>query len=69
MNGLVRMRSRPFTAPGASRRAASAMVRISFKCGILVMRIRSIKASAARRMPHMAKGDWGREKDGVVDES
>lgn len=39
---------------------------ISLIVGILVMRTRSTRASATRRMPHRAKGDWGREKLGAA---
>lgn len=39
---------------------------ISLIVGILVMRTRSTRASATRRIPQRAKGDWGREKLGAA---
>lgn len=46
--------------------AASALARISFIWGTLVTTIRSTRASATRRIPQRAKGDWGRAKVGEI---
>lgn len=61
-NGLVLMTAPdPFVDRDLT---TSARARTSFICGTLVTTIKSTRASATRRIPHRAKGDWGRAKVG-----
>lgn len=64
------MKGFPRIAPGTVtedwKRDASAAAMISLIWGTLVTRMRSTRASATRRTPQRAKGDWGREKVGAA---